>query len=64
MEKVKARMQQEKLNERNAILAIQKEMKDRKTAEQKNIVEKEKEMLKYEWERQSELEKIKEQQEI
>ena len=46
-------MKQEKLNERNAILAIQKEMKERKLAETKEISQKEKEMLKYEWERQS-----------
>lgn len=40
MEKVKAKMQQEKLNERNAILAIQKEMKERKVVEQKHVSQK------------------------
>ena len=39
-------------------------MKERKNIEQKESVQKEKEMLRYEWERQTELERMKEQQEI
>ena len=39
-------------------------MKERKNIEHKESVQKEKEMLRYEWERQTELERMKEQQEI
>ena len=41
-EKVKAQQQKEKLNERNAILAMQKEMKERRAEGEKMLNQKEK----------------------
>ena len=43
------------MNERNAILAMQKEMKERRAEGEKMLNMKEKEMLRHEWEKQSEL---------
>lgn len=59
---MKAQIQKEKVNERNTILGIQKEMKQRKNLDEKRNIQKEKQMLRHEWERQSQLEKLKEQQ--
>lgn len=61
-EKMKRQQQQGKVEERNAVLAIQKELKKRKEDEERVMSAQEKEMLRAEWERQTELAKLKERQ--
>ena len=61
-EKLKLHQQKQKVEERNAILAIQKDWKKKKEEEQKFVSAEEKEMLRMEWEKQSELAKLKEKQ--
>ncbi len=63
-EKIKKQQHQEKVDERNAVLAIQKELKKRKEDDQRVMSVQEKEMLREEWERQTELAKLKERQAI
>ena len=48
-ERLKVQIQQEKVAERNAILAIQKEMKQRKADDEKMATMREKQMLRSEW---------------
>lgn len=64
LEKLKRHEQKQKVEERNAILAIQKEWKKKKEDEQKVMSVQEKEMLRQEWEKQSELAKLKEKQAV
>ena len=61
-ERLKLHQQKQKVEERNAILAIQKEWKKKKEDEEKFVSVEEKEMLRREWEKQSELAKLKEKQ--
>lgn len=61
-ERLKGHQQKQKVEERNAILAIQKEWKKKKEDDQKVMSVEEKEMLRMEWEKQSELAKLKERQ--
>ena len=61
-ERQKLQQQKQKVEERNAVLAIQKEWKKKKEDEEKVISAEEKEMLRMEWEKQSELAKLKERQ--
>ena len=63
-EKIKKQQHQEKVDERNAVLAIQKELKKRTEDDQRVMSVQEKEMLREEWERQTELAKLKERQAI
>ena len=62
-EKKKQQKHREKVKERNAILAVQKEMKENKENEERVLTARERQMLNTEWEKQSELEKLKERRE-
>lgn len=63
-DRLKKQQQQQKVEERNAILGVQKEWRKRKDEEQKIMSAGEKEMLRGEWEKQTELAKLKERQAI
>jgi hypothetical protein len=52
-ERIKRQQYQDKVDERNAILAVQKDLRKRKDDEEKYMTEQEREMLRVEWERQS-----------